>query len=122
MMMTQASRIEPHSIVIEVDLPSRSYPIVIGSGVRSRFDDLFRKFARGRRFWVTDENVARIWGDDLAELRRSSPVEWVVLPPGEEQKNLAAIEQLCRRLAGGGGATGGPPAAGGGGGVGGGGV
>lgn len=80
-------------------MPHCSYPIVIGSGVRRRFDDLFRKFGGGRHFWITDENVAKIWGDELSDLRRSSPEEWEILPPGEEQKTLTTIEKICRRLA-----------------------
>lgn len=99
-MLSRSSRVKPGSAVIDVEMPSCSYPIVIGSGVRSRFDDLFRKHASGRPFWVTDENVAQIWGGDLEALRRSSPADWIVLPPGEARKNLATIEMLCRRLAG----------------------
>ncbi len=97
--MAQSSRIRLRPTVIEVDLPQRSYPIIIGSGARGRFKDFFREFARGRHFWVTDENVASLWGGDLADLRQSSPADWIVLPPGEGQKNIATVEKLCRRLA-----------------------
>lgn len=86
--------------IVEVSLAERSYPIVIGSGVRRKFGELFRKHGQGRAFWVTDGHVADLWGKDLkADWGFPSANELLILSPGEEQKKLSTIETLCRALA-----------------------
>jgi 3-dehydroquinate synthase len=83
---------------IKVALGDRSYPIQIGSGVRRQFADFFKKHGSGRAFWITDRNVARLWGQDLKPLWKNSPASPIILPAGENQKRLSVIENLCRKL------------------------
>jgi len=83
---------------VKIALGNRSYPIQIGSGARRRFGDLFKKHGSGRAFWITDRNVARLWGKDLKALWKSSPAPPIILPPGEDQKRLCVVEDLCRKL------------------------
>ena len=67
---------------------SGSYPVFFGRGLlRSGF---FHP-AEGRRFVVTDHNVAR--------LHRMPGEATVEIPPGEEEKNLRRAEEVVRALA-----------------------
>ncbi len=69
---------------------SGEYPVLAGRG-------LLRSGAwplSGRRFYVTDANVARLHLDALPE-----PVAAVTLEPGEEHKTLAGAERVWRALA-----------------------
>jgi len=83
---------------IVVKLPEKSYPVVIGSGIRQSFPELFKKNGQGRAFWSTDKNIAEAWGEDLGGLCSKSHTDIIVLPPGEEQKQLATVERICQIL------------------------
>ncbi len=85
-------------ITVKVDSPSKPYPVLIGSGVRNRFSEQFKKYGRGRAFWVTDKNVADAWGDDLGGLCSKSAIDIIILPPGEYQKRLTTVERICQIL------------------------
>jgi len=81
-----------------VELGERSYPIVIGSP-----DDflpcLLEKLAGRRALIVTDENVDA--AGHLEALEKSlaqagyTDFQSFILPPGEEYKNLAAVEMIA---------------------------
>jgi 3-dehydroquinate synthase len=69
---------------------SGEYPIYVGEGLLgSGYWPL-----RGRRFCVTDANVAPLYRDAVAPLAATIAVE-----PGEENKTLAAAERVWRSLA-----------------------
>lgn len=76
-------------------LPNHPYPVIIGSGVRFRFSDSFEAYGKGNALWITDRNVADAWGSDLGNLCKKSLADLIILPPGEEGKNLATVEKLC---------------------------
>jgi shikimate kinase / 3-dehydroquinate synthase len=69
---------------------SGDYPAFVGQGIVA--DDLWP--APGRRFAVTDENVARLHGEALktAEAR-------IQVSPGEGSKTMAEAERVLRELA-----------------------
>jgi 3-dehydroquinate synthase len=103
---------------IEVDVPGRSYPVLIGSRL---LDDAtaWADAIRGRhRLIVSDSNVAPLYAQRLhaalekipshpAEVARSAGegpasvlrIDTVVLPAGEAHKNLAAAAQILDALA-----------------------
>ncbi len=104
---------------ITVHLGQRSYPVMIGSGVVSRLGPLLEKmnhlnhserrqgdssFERGmtarRVAVVTDSNVAPHYRDPLLQsLTRAGYDPWViVLPPGEQQKDLATLSLVYDKL------------------------
>jgi 3-dehydroquinate synthase len=84
--------------IVQVALPDNPYPVVIGSGVRRRFSELFKKHARGRAFWVSDRHVADAWGEDLGGLCTKSSTDIIILPPGEQQKRMLTVERICQIL------------------------
>lgn len=96
--MNEPSPKQPDLKTITVDLANRSYPVIVGSNARWRFARLFRELGKGRAFWVTDRNVAQAWGSQLGKLCGKSGDELTILSPGEDQKNLSIIENLCRIL------------------------
>ncbi len=85
-------------ITVQVALPDKPYPVIIGSGVRSRFWQLFENYGKGRAFWVTDRNVADAWGEDLGGLCTESATDLIILPPGEDQKSMITVERICQML------------------------
>jgi 3-dehydroquinate synthase len=98
------SRITPLSDIIlnetqliQVELGDRTYPVILGSGIRTHFAEYFSQYGCGRPFWVTDRNVDKAWGHYLFDIRKSPPKSHVVLPAGEDQKKLTTVEALCRQ-------------------------
>ena len=83
---------------VKVALPERSYRVIIGSEVRRKFPEIFKREGKGRAFWVTDRNVADAWGAEIEALCEDSPSWIIILPPGEDQKTLSTVENLCRKF------------------------
>ena len=86
---------------VHVDLGPRSYDIFVGEGLLARAADLLRPLSPQRRvIVVTDERVAGLHLDGfLAPLAASGVIHHiVVLPPGEQTKTFAHLEELCERI------------------------
>lgn len=87
---------------ITVHLGQRSYPIMIGSGVLASIGPLLgeRGLAAKRVAVVTDSNVAPYYREPLVHSLTGAGYEpWViVLPPGEQQKDLATLSLLYDKL------------------------
>ena len=83
---------------VQVSLGERSYPIHIGPGLIDD-GDLVRRCIPARQVMiVTNETVAPLY---LSRLERSMAAEQqhsLVLPDGEEQKNLATLGAIIDRL------------------------
>ncbi|MDX9874058.1 MAG: 3-dehydroquinate synthase [Spongiibacteraceae bacterium] len=84
---------------LTVDLGDRSYPIHIGGGLMQQ-GDLLRPFLRGRQVCiVSNETVAPLY---LERLRAALPAEAsvldVILPDGEQYKNLQQLNTLFDAL------------------------
>jgi 5-deoxy-5-amino-3-dehydroquinate synthase len=81
---------------IPVDLGSRSYPVLIGRGVRHELARFVPSTAK-QAFVVTQAVVEKAgW---LADLDPGLPFEVWAMPEGEASKTLATVEELCRRFA-----------------------
>ena len=78
-------------ITVKVPLGERSYDVLVGQGVRSRLAEVLPAEAR-RAVVVTAEEIR-------VEIDPGVPTETIYLPPGEQHKNLASIEELCRGFA-----------------------
>ncbi|MCG5499670.1 3-dehydroquinate synthase [Ectothiorhodospira lacustris] len=86
---------------LTVDLDERSYPIHIGRGLLDE-PARFAQALEGRRTMVvTNETIAPLYLDTLTRtLARtgSGPVETVVLPDGEQFKNLQTLDAIYTAL------------------------
>ena len=87
--------------VVNVDLGERSYPIYIGTGLLDDGEAL-RSHVRGSTaLVVTNETIAGLGYLDRTvaalEARGDLRVETVVLPDGEEYKNLEVLNQVYTR-------------------------
>jgi 5-deoxy-5-amino-3-dehydroquinate synthase len=81
---------------IPVELGSRSYPVLIGRGVRRELARFVPQTAQ-RAFVVTQAAVEKAgW---LADLDPGLPFEVFAMPEGEANKTLATVELLCGRFA-----------------------
>jgi 3-dehydroquinate synthase len=86
---------------VRIDLGDRSYDVVIGPGLLAEAGARIAPFApRGRVIVVTDRHVADL---HLAALERGLSAgglkaETIVLPPGEQTKSFAGLEEVCDRL------------------------
>ena len=83
---------------VNVDLGDRSYPIYIGEGLLSRGELLVEHLTGPQVMIVTNETIAPLHLETLtASLRRADPnleIESVVLPDGEQHKNMEVLMQI----------------------------
>jgi 3-dehydroquinate synthase len=91
---------------VHVELGSRSYDILIGTGLlRQLFANLQQqigesRLSRDHAVVVSDENVARLYLDDVREqfgkcFRR---VDTIVVPPGEPTKSVKQADAIWNQL------------------------
>lgn len=88
---------------IKVHLGSRSYPIYLGTGILSHLGDLARENkAAGKVGIVTNPKVADLYLAAAEESLRCAGYETtsIVIPEGEEYKNIASLSSIYDRLIG----------------------
>lgn len=86
---------------IEVSLGQRSYQILLKEGLLAGAGEELRRHARNRRvFIISDENVWAAWGEALAASVAQAGLEpiAVILPPGEQSKSWAGVQDLTEQL------------------------
>lgn len=84
---------------LQVSLEERSYPIHIGPGQISRADCLAPYLAGRQVMVVSDDNVAPLYLEALTlALPDGLDVRELVLPAGEQHKNLACVERIWTAL------------------------
>jgi 3-dehydroquinate synthase len=88
-------------ISVSVSTPSRSYEVLIGSGLLARAGESLGKVLENRRvFVVTVSPVRRRWAKVLLKSLSASGIDAVLLemPDGERSKRLATLEKLADKL------------------------
>src|SRR6202162_4624072 len=88
-------------INVPVATPSRSYEVLIGSGLLARAGECLGKILENRRaFVVTVAPVRRRWANVLLKSLSASGIETGLLemPDGERSKRLATLEKLAEKL------------------------
>jgi 3-dehydroquinate synthase len=86
---------------VRVELGARSYDILVGRGLIGRAGQFAAPLLSQKRvIIITDANVARHHLDSLDHAFRQTAIatESIVLPPGEQTKSFAQLEELCSRL------------------------
>ncbi len=86
---------------ISVNLGNRSYDVLVASGLLTAAADHISPFLnRPRVVIVTDETVARLYLDPLADnlCAAGITVDQLVLPAGEKTKSFNHLENLCEEL------------------------
>ncbi|XP_074284803.1 3-dehydroquinate synthase, chloroplastic-like [Silene latifolia] len=99
--MTTSSNIPT---VVEVDLGNRSYPIYIGSALLDQ-PHLLQRHVHGKRVLVvTNTTIAPLYLDKVIDaLTRDNPkisVEAVILPDGEQYKNMETLMKVFDKAIG----------------------
>lgn len=83
---------------LNVDLGDRSYPISIGSGLISD-RGLFEPYITGRQVMiVSNETVAPLYLEKMQACLQGYQLESVILPDGEQYKNLDVLNQIFTAL------------------------
>src|SRR5271170_5600007 len=88
-------------ISVPVATPSRSYEVLIGSGLLARAGESLARFIENKRaFVVSVPPVRRRWANVLVKSLSASGVETDVIemPDGERSKRLATLEKLAEKL------------------------
>lgn len=83
---------------LEVDLGSRSYPIHIGSGLLQNPDLISPHIHGNSTVTVSNTTVAPLYIDTLHQLTATIPNIDIILPDGEEYKNLATLEKIYTEM------------------------
>src|SRR5271157_1444302 len=88
-------------ISIPVATPSRSYEVLIGSGLLPRAGECLGKILENRRaFVVTVPPVRRRWAKVLLKSLAASGIktDLIEMPDGERSKRLSTLEKLAEKL------------------------
>jgi 3-dehydroquinate synthase len=88
-------------IRVPVTTPSRSYEVLIGSGLLARAGETLGSLIGGRRvFVVTAPPIRRRWAGVLRKSLAAAGIEMTLLemPDGERAKRLATLEKLAEKL------------------------
>ncbi|MCX6537346.1 MAG: 3-dehydroquinate synthase [Acidobacteria bacterium] len=84
-------------IRIDVATPSRSYPVLVGSGLLPQLRRALDEAGCGtRRFLVSNQTVWRFWGDAVREALPDA--EAVMVPDGERFKILPTVARIYDTL------------------------
>ncbi len=92
---------QPPVQTLTVDLPRRSYPIWIGTGILGQLGSRLGELSSATSAVViADEHVAELYAPVVEEsLRLWTPqVHRLVFPPGEESKSVQQAQQLWQQL------------------------
>ncbi|MED0586821.1 3-dehydroquinate synthase [Bacillus subtilis] len=82
---------------LHVQTASSSYPVFIGQGIRKKACELLTSLNRPltRIMLVTDEEVDRLYGDEMLHLLQEKwPVKKVTVPSGEQAKSMDMYTKL----------------------------
>lgn len=83
---------------LNLDLGERSYPIYIGSELLAQ-TELLQQYIAGRQvFIVSNETVAPLYLEKIQQSLGNRHTDTLILPDGEQYKNLATLEQIFDRL------------------------
>lgn len=87
----------PHTFRIEIDAPSRAYPVLVGSGALAHVGAALADAGFGpSRFIVSSPTVMGFWGEPLHDaLPESMPI---IVPDGERHKTLASVSRIYDAL------------------------
>jgi len=86
---------------VNVGLGDRAYDVLIGPDLIGRAGELLQDLLpRRRTVIVTDQSVAALYGDQLTSALASAGIssKLIALPPGEQTKSFAFLEDLTDRL------------------------
>lgn len=84
--------------VVNVDLGRRSYPVLIGSGILQNSESWHALIPSQRLLIVTNDVVAPLYLKPLSNALGSFELDHLVLPDGEDQKNLSNWSAILDRL------------------------
>jgi 3-dehydroquinate synthase len=79
---------------LQVELKDKSYPIYIGSGILSQKDLLVKHIKSKQVFVVTNVTIAPLYLSQLQQSLEKFQVEVVMLPDGEQYKNLDHVTKI----------------------------
>src|SRR5690554_5815073 len=85
---------------LDVDLPQRSYPIIIEKGLFNRINEEIKRIYTNKKIAIiTDKNIEKLYGDRIIkELEQDFKIKMIVLEPGEKSKSLEVLEEVYNEL------------------------
>jgi 3-dehydroquinate synthase len=88
----------PDTIIVNVDLGDRSYPVYIGENLLSQAD-LLRRHINGKRVLVvSNEKVAPLYLPAVKLMLNHLQVDEIILPDGEQFKTLDTVNSIYDKL------------------------
>lgn len=85
---------------LKIQLKERCYDIIIEDGLLSHLSFYISKIYTGDKiFIITDSNIEKLYLDSvLKDLNNSFNVDYVVICPGEESKNISTYQDVSEKL------------------------
>lgn len=84
--------------IVDVKLGDRSYPIFIGPSLLENHPEAKQHFGVGRLVIITNESVAPLYLTQVKEAFAGRDIQEIILPDGEQFKNLDAMSFIYDRL------------------------
>ncbi len=72
--------------------------IIYTENIRQELFPLLEQYGKGKIFLATEENVERLWGEDLNELAEKETIKKLILPAGEENKKIDSVTKIWEFL------------------------
>jgi 3-dehydroquinate synthase len=91
----------PQSHSVRVNLESRSYDVLIGSGILTSVGEQAKELFGARKCAVvTDSHVAPLYGEVVKRSLAGQGIESVMIcvSAGEKSKSMAVVEDVCRQM------------------------
>jgi len=82
---------------VDIDLGSRSYPIMIGENLLTE-PGLLNQYVTGKAMVVTNDTIAPLYLQQVLDALGNTPKASVVLPDGEAYKNLDTMDNVFEAL------------------------
>ncbi len=83
--------------IVDIDFGPRSYPIMIGENLTTQ-NGLLNQYVQGKAMVVTNETIAPLYLQQVLDSLGNTPKASVVLPDGEEHKNVETVDRIYDAL------------------------
>lgn len=87
--------------VLDVNLPQKKYPILIGKGILNNIGKEIKKIYKNKKIAIiTDSNVEGLYGEKIISVlnKHDFQTKTIVIEPGEKSKSLDSAKYIYEKL------------------------
>jgi len=72
--------------------------IIYSHSLKTSLEDWLSEYDTRKKFIATEANVNRLWAEQIDSLTSITPLQKIILPPGENSKNLESVAKIWEFL------------------------